>query len=119
MDNSPSSASSYAFLSAAEIGGIGAASKQGVLVKGSNYLEALSEMKTIVFDKTGTLTKGEFVVSEVIPNGWEKEGLLEVAALAEGYSDHPISAARYTTVPGTVHGSYSTPFSSISFAFPA
>ena len=74
-------------------GGIGAASKQGVLVKGSNYLEALSEMKTIVFDKTGTLTKGEFVVSEIIPNGWEKEGLLEVAALAEGYSDHPISAA--------------------------
>ena len=74
-------------------GGIGAASKQGVLVKGSNYLEALSEMKTIVFDKTGTLKKGEFVVSEVIPNGWEKEGLLEVAALAEGYSDHPISAA--------------------------
>lgn len=74
-------------------GGIGAASKQGVLVKGSNYLEALSEMKTIVFDKTGTLTKGEFVVSEVIPNGWEKEGLLEVATLAEGYSDHPISAA--------------------------
>lgn len=74
-------------------GGIGAASKQGVLVKGSNYLEALSEMKTIVFDKTGTLTKGEFVVSEVIPNGWEKEGLLEVTALAEGYSDHPISAA--------------------------
>lgn len=74
-------------------GGIGAASKQGVLVKGSNYLEALSEMKTIVFDKTGTLTKGEFVVSEVIPNGWEKEGLLEVAALAEGYSDHPITAA--------------------------
>lgn len=74
-------------------GGIGATSKQGVLVKGSNYLEALSEMKTIVFDKTGTLTKGEFVVSEVIPNGWEKEGLLEVAALAEGYSDHPISAA--------------------------
>lgn len=74
-------------------GGIGAASKQGVLVKGSNYLEALSEMKTIVFDKTGTLTKGEFVVSEVIPNEWEKEGLLEVAALAEGYSDHPISVA--------------------------
>lgn len=74
-------------------GGIGAASKQGVLVKGSNYLEALSEMKTIVFDKTGTLTRGEFVVSQVIPNGWEKEGLLEVAALAEGYSDHPISAA--------------------------
>ena len=58
-------------------GGIGAASKQGVLVKGSNYLEALSEMKTIVFDKTGTLTKGEFVVSEVIPNGWEKKDFLK------------------------------------------
>ena len=74
-------------------GGIGAASKIGVLVKGSNYLEAVAEMTTIVFDKTGTLTKGEFKVTEVIPNGWEKEGLLEVAALAEGYSDHPISAA--------------------------
>lgn len=88
-------------------GGIGAASKQGVLVKGSNYLEALSEMKTIVFDKTGTLTKGEFVVSEVIPNGWEKEGLLEVAALAEGYSDHPISAALKKAYEGAELGELS------------
>lgn len=74
-------------------GGIGAASRQGVLVKGSNYLEILSEMKTIVFDKTGTLTKGEFAVSHILPNEGTKEELLEIAALAEGYSDHPISGA--------------------------
>jgi len=75
-------------------GGIGAASRLGVLVKGSNYLEVLSEMKTIVFDKTGTLTKGEFVVSKILPceNVSEAE-LLELAALAEGYSDHPVAGA--------------------------
>lgn len=74
-------------------GGIGAASRQGVLVKGSNYLEVLSEMKTIVFDKTGTLTKGEFVVTKADPVGVTKEELLELAALAEGYSDHPVAKA--------------------------
>ena len=72
-------------------GGIGAASKIGVLVKGGNYLEALSEMSVIVFDKTGTLTKGEFKVSEIRPEGVTEEELLETAAPAEGYSDHPIS----------------------------
>lgn len=72
-------------------GGIGAASKKGVLVKGSNYLEALSDMTTIVFDKTGTLTKGEFKVSELLPVSMEKSELLELAAYAESYSDHPIS----------------------------
>ncbi len=72
-------------------GGIGAASRIGVLVKGGNYLEALSEMAVIVFDKTGTLTKGEFKVSEISPEGVSEEDLLETAALAEGYSDHPIS----------------------------
>ena len=72
-------------------GGIGAASKIGVLVKGGNYLEALSEMAVIVFDKTGTLTKGEFKASEIRPEGVTEEELLETAALAEGYSDHPIS----------------------------
>lgn len=72
-------------------GGIGAASRQGVLVKGSNYLEIMSEMKTIVFDKTGTLTRGEFVVSGIVPGEGTEEELLELAALAEGYSDHPIS----------------------------
>ena len=94
--------------------GIGAASKKGVLIKGSNYLEALSEMDTIVFDKTGTLTKGEFKVTEIHavagspvpeasevprtrvwaasqPSDEETRSLLELAALAESYSDHPIS----------------------------
>ena len=94
--------------------GIGAASKKGLLIKGSNYLEALSEMDTIVFDKTGTLTKGEFKVTEIhavagspVPEASEvprtrvwaasqpsdegKRSLLELAALAESYSDHPIS----------------------------
>ena len=77
-------------------GGIGASSKIGILVKGSNYLEAVAEMTTIVFDKTGTLTKGEFKVSEVLPsadknNTIDKEELLEIAAYGEGYSNHPIA----------------------------
>lgn len=77
-------------------GGIGASSKIGILVKGSNYLEAVAEMTTIVFDKTGTLTKGEFKVSEVQPsadknNTIGKEELLEIAAYSEGYSNHPIA----------------------------
>lgn len=75
-------------------GGIGAASRLGVLVKGGNYLEAVSEMTTIVFDKTGTLTKGEFKVSKLIPADGTTDGqLLETAALAEGYSNHPIAAS--------------------------
>ena len=72
-------------------GGIGAASKIGVLVKGSNYLEAVAEMTTIVFDKTGTLTKGEFKVTDVITENGSKEELIELAALVEGYSNHPIA----------------------------
>lgn len=73
-------------------GGIGAASRIGVLVKGSNYLEAVAEMDTIVFDKTGTLTKGEFKVSDVTPVGEVgSDELLELAALGEGYSNHPIA----------------------------
>ena len=71
--------------------GIGAASRRGVLIKGSNYLEALSEMNTIVFDKTGTLTKGEFKVTEIHAAVGTQESLLELAVLAESYSDHPIS----------------------------
>jgi len=72
-------------------GGIGGASKCGVLVKGSNYLEALADAEVVVFDKTGTLTKGSFAVSEVHPNGMKNEQFLELAAYAEDYSNHPIS----------------------------
>ena len=72
-------------------GGIGGASKKGVLVKGSNYLEALAETEIVVFDKTGTLTKGVFNVQEIRPEGVSKEELLELTAHAESYSNHPIS----------------------------
>ncbi len=75
-------------------GGIGAASRIGVLVKGSNFLEEASELTTVVFDKTGTLTKGEFRVSRIIPaKGFTENELLRLAALAEGYSSHPIAAS--------------------------
>lgn len=73
-------------------GGIGCASKNGILVKGSNYLEALSKTKYIVFDKTGTLTKGVFEVQHIYPeNGFEEEDILRYAAYAESASSHPIS----------------------------
>lgn len=73
-------------------GGIGGASSQGVLVKGSNYLEALAETDCVVFDKTGTLTQGVFQVTEIHPQeGCTEARLLETAALAESYSSHPIS----------------------------
>ncbi len=72
-------------------GGIGAASKVGVLVKGSNYLELLSDMNMIVFDKTGTLTNGVFEVTEVISHGYTKSKLLDYAAAVEQFSTHPIA----------------------------
>jgi len=72
-------------------GGIGGASRRGILVKGGNYLEALSETEIVVFDKTGTLTKGSFHVQKVEPRGLTAEALLETAAIAESYSNHPIS----------------------------
>lgn len=71
--------------------GIGGASKEGVLVKGSNYLETLSKTKIVVFDKTGTMTKGNFEVTEIAPVGVENNELLRLAAYAENYSSHPIS----------------------------
>lgn len=74
-------------------GGIGGASKIGVLVKGSNYLESLAHAEMVVFDKTGTLTKGSFAVSEIHPVGMDETQLLELAAYAEDYSNHPISAS--------------------------
>ncbi len=73
-------------------GGIGGAAKSGILVKGSNYLEALNNVDTIVFDKTGTLTKGVFKVTKISTQGHEsEENLLEYAAFAESYSNHPIA----------------------------
>ena len=73
-------------------GGIGGASRSGILIKGGNYLEALAQVKTIVFDKTGTLTQGVFQVTGVFPaEGFTEEALLETAALAESWSNHPIA----------------------------
>ncbi len=75
-------------------GGIGGASKRGILVKGANYLEALNNVEAVVFDKTGTLTKGVFEVTEVNPqNGFSGKELLEYAACAESYSNHPIAVS--------------------------
>jgi len=72
-------------------GGIGGASRRGILVKGGNYLEALAKAEIVVFDKTGTLTKGTFRVTAIHPEQVSKQELLELAALAESYSEHPIS----------------------------
>ena len=72
-------------------GGIGGASKNGILIKGSNYLEALSNLETVVFDKTGTLTEGVFKVQKINSIGISDEDLLEIAAYAEWYSNHPIA----------------------------
>lgn len=74
-------------------GGLGGASKCGVLVKGSNYLETLADTEIIVFDKTGTLTKGSFAVSQIYTENIQQNKLLEIAAYAENYSNHPISAS--------------------------
>lgn len=75
-------------------GGIGGASKKGILVKGSNFLEALNNVETVVFDKTGTLTKGVFNVTEINPqNGFTEEELIEYAAYAESFSNHPIATS--------------------------
>ena len=71
--------------------GIGGASRSGVLVKGSNYMETLAQTSCVVFDKTGTLTQGVFAVSSIYPEGMSEDQLLEYAALAESYSGHPIS----------------------------
>ena len=71
--------------------GIGGASKKGILIKGSSFIEALSKPDTVVFDKTGTLTKGVFKVVSIIPDGVSKDELLQTAAYAENYSSHPIA----------------------------
>lgn len=79
--------------------GLGGASKQGVLVKGSNYMETLSEVKTIVFDKTGTLTKGTFTVTAVHPETITEEELLHMASHVERYSTHPIAQSLRNAYP--------------------
>lgn len=86
-------------------GGIGAASSNGILVKGSNYLEALSETGIIAFDKTGTLTKGTFEVAKIVPaEGFDQNTVVKYAALAEKYSDHPIalSVKKYAADNGLI-----------------
>ena len=77
-------------------GGIGGASSKGILVKGSNYIEALAHCETVVFDKTGTLTEGSFQVTAVHPDAVDEKELLRLAAAAESYSDHPISLSLKT-----------------------
>lgn len=86
-------------------GGIGGASKIGVLVKGSNYLEALANAEIVVFDKTGTLTKGSFAVSEIHAAAMSEQQLLELAAYAEDYSNHPISLSIKKAYDGTIDAS--------------
>lgn len=86
-------------------GGIGGASKCGILVKGGNYLEALSKAETVVFDKTGTLTEGTFQVTAVHPDKISEKQLLEIAALAESYSDHPISLSLKNAYTNTLDSS--------------
>jgi Cd2+/Zn2+-exporting ATPase len=84
-------------------GGIGGASKRGILVKGSNYLEALNDVETVVFDKTGTLTKGVFKVTETNPQeGYTKKELIEYAAYAESYSGHPIALSIISAYNGDI-----------------
>lgn len=85
-------------------GGIGGASKKGILVKGGNYLEALNDVDTVVFDKTGTLTKGVFKVTEVVPeDGFNRDDLLELAAYAEVFSNHPIAVSILNAYEKTVN----------------
>ncbi len=86
-------------------GGIGGASKCGVLVKGSNYMEALARTETVVFDKTGTLTKGVFKVTAVHPSSISDKELLRLAAFAESYSDHPISLSLKAAYQGEIDAS--------------
>lgn len=85
------------------IGGIGGASKKGILIKGGNYLEALNKTKIVVFDKTGTLTKGEFNLTDIVPKALiSKDELLELTAYAESYSTHPIALSILSAYQGKI-----------------
>lgn len=94
--------------------GIGKSSSKGVLIKGSNYLEALAHTDTIVFDKTGTLTKGNFKVSKIVPNNIPAHKLLELAATAECFSNHPIAVSLRQEYGGNVDKSLISEINEIS-----
>jgi Zn2+/Cd2+-exporting ATPase len=95
-------------------GGIGGASRRGILVKGSNFLDALTELKTVVFDKTGTLTKGVFKVTDIVLNGrYSKEEALRLAAHAEYYSNHPISRSIQEAFNGEIDQSLISSYTDI------
>ncbi len=84
-------------------GGVGLAARKGILVKGSNFLDALTQVTTVVFDKTGTLTKGEFKVSEIVTfNGFSKEEILEYASYAEANSNHPVAQSITVAYQGKI-----------------
>src|SRR5690606_33554200 len=88
-------------------GGIGAASKQGILVKGGNYLEALNDVDTLVFDKTGTITKGVFKVTDIKSyENYTKNEILELAAYGEVYSNHPIALSIQDEYQKEIHKEY-------------
>jgi len=96
-------------------GGIGRASAKGILIKGSNFLDALTKVKTVVFDKTGTLTKGEFKVTEVISaNGFSTQEILECAAYAEFNSNHPVAKSISEAFNGTIDSARISRFEEIS-----
>ena len=95
-------------------GGIGGAAKKGILMKGSNYLEALARADAFVFDKTGTLTKGNFKVTGIFPEGCTKEELLFYAAGAESHSSHPIALSVREAYDGLTGGSPAPAFDSVS-----
>lgn len=96
-------------------GGIGGASKQGVLVKGSNYLEGLNNLHTVVWDKTGTLTKGVFRVAEIVPkNNFSKDKILKAAAEAERHSSHPIAQSILEAFDGKIEKSKIESYEEIS-----
>ena len=96
-------------------GGIGAASRHGILVKGGNYLEALNRVGTVVFDKTGTLTKGVFQVMDIVPaEGFSEEQVLEYAAQAESFSNHPIARSILTAYRGETDRSVLSEYREVS-----
>ena len=96
-------------------GGVGLASKQGILVKGSNFLDALTRVGTVVFDKTGTLTRGEFKVASVTPmNGYTQDEVLEYAALSESGSNHPIARSILEAYGGVSDSSLISSYKEIS-----